>query len=76
MGVQYEKFSTQVDAAKLVRLRAIADREGRQLRAVLDDALAHYLKMQDTPQGLSPELQGIYDEFVEQFDATLTKLAK
>ena len=74
MGVQYEKFSTQVDAAKLVRLREIAAKEGRQLRAVLDDALESYLNRRGS--GLRKEFKDGYADFVQRYPETIKKLAE
>ncbi len=35
-----EKFATQVDATLLAEIRALADDEGRQLQALVEEALA------------------------------------
>ena len=39
-----EKFATQVDAELLKEVRALAKQEGRQLQALVDEALADLLE--------------------------------
>ena len=39
MAVSREKFATQVDAEVLQAVRTMADQEGRQLQALIDEAL-------------------------------------
>ena len=39
-AVGREKFATQVDAEMLAELRALAQREGRQLQLLIEEALA------------------------------------
>lgn len=39
-----EKFATQVDAALLNQLRELAKNEGRQIQALVDEALADLLE--------------------------------
>ena len=39
-----EKFATQVDASLLAQLRALAQSEGRQLQALMDEALADLIE--------------------------------
>ncbi len=39
-----EKFSSQVDPALLAQMRAIANEDGRQFQAVLEDALHAYIE--------------------------------
>lgn len=75
MGAQFEKFSTQVDAEKLERLRAIAKEEGRQIRSILDDALDIYLKRRQ-PSGMRPDVLEAYNDIVGRYSKTLKKLAE
>lgn len=42
--VMREKFATQVNAETLAALRALARHEGRQLQALVDEALADLLE--------------------------------
>ena len=44
MRKQREKFSSQVEPELLAELRELARQEGRQLQAVLEDALREYLE--------------------------------
>lgn len=44
MQVRREKFATQVNAKVLGKLRALAASEGRQLQALVDEALADLLE--------------------------------
>ena len=74
MGVQFEKFSTQVDPVKLERLRDIANEEGRQLRSILDDALDLYLQRR-MPK-MRPEFREGYTDYVQRYPETIQKLAE
>ena len=75
MGVQFQKFSTQVDPEKLEKLRQIAKEDGRQLRSILDEALETYLKRR-APQTMRPELRAAYEDVVGRYSKTLKKLAE
>jgi len=46
-----QKFSSQLDADLLAEVRAISDEEGRQLQAVLDEALTEWVERK---RGLRP----------------------
>lgn len=39
-----QKFATQIDENLLEQLRAIAHKDGRQIQAIVEDALSSYLK--------------------------------
>ena len=39
-----EKFATQVNAETLATIRAIAEKEGRQIQAIVDEALADLIE--------------------------------
>jgi hypothetical protein len=43
MATIREKFATQVNAKTLAALRRLAEKEGRQLQALVDEALADLL---------------------------------
>ena len=49
--LQKVKFATQADPLVLETLRSIAGKEGRQLQALIDEALREYIERK---QGLSP----------------------
>ena len=48
MSVNREKFATQVNAKTLAALRRLAEKEGRQLQALVDEALADLLEKRRT----------------------------
>jgi mRNA-degrading endonuclease RelE of RelBE toxin-antitoxin system len=48
MAVSREKFATQVNAKTLAALRRLAEKEGRQLQALVDEALADLLEKRRT----------------------------
>jgi hypothetical protein len=49
--LQKVKFSTQADPFVLKTLRSIADKEGKQLQALIDEALREYIERK---QGIFP----------------------
>ncbi|MCL1860273.1 MAG: hypothetical protein FWG52_01885 [Proteobacteria bacterium] len=69
------KFATQADPEVLAALRKIAGQEGRQLQALVDEALRDYIEQK---QGKSPRLhvmQAMRDSMV-QYDSLYRELAK
>lgn len=44
MAITREKFATQVNAKTLAAVRRLAEREGRQLQALVDEALADLIE--------------------------------
>jgi hypothetical protein len=44
MATQRQKFSTQADPVLLAELRTLAEQEGRQFQAVMEDAMRLYLE--------------------------------
>jgi len=48
MATTREKFATQVNAKTLAALRRLAEKEGRQLQALVDEALADLLEKRRT----------------------------
>jgi len=48
MAATREKFATQVNAKTLAALRRLAEKEGRQLQALVDEALADLLEKRRT----------------------------
>ena len=48
MATIREKFATQVNAKTLAALRRLAEKEGRQLQALVDEALADLLEKRRT----------------------------
>lgn len=70
-----KKFATQMDAALLERLRSYAKSEGRQIQAILEDAVEAFLK---DKQGyvMDSKVKAAYLKSVEQFDEVYKALAK
>lgn len=70
-----EKFSSQASPDVLAALRQIAENQGRQFHAVLDEALREYIDRQqkDRPR------RHVMDSFassLEEFDSLYRELAK
>ena len=69
------KFATQADTEVLATLRKIAGDEGRQLQALVDEALREYI---DQKLGNAPRrrvMEAMYDS-MSQYDALYRELAK
>ena len=69
------KFASQADPEVLAELRAIADREGRQLQAILDEALRDYLEKKRSGRARPKVLEALHDSMAEH-DAVYRELAK
>jgi hypothetical protein len=69
------KYSSQAEPEVLDAMQAIADREGRQLQAVIGDALREYLarKQQQPPRRNVLEA---FQKSLKERDALYRKLAK
>ena len=69
-----EKFSAQASPEVLAALRRIAEREGRQFREVLEEALREYI---DRRQSGRPRrhVSAAFASSLEEFDALYRKLA-
>jgi hypothetical protein len=70
-----EKFATQVNAEILVSLRALAEKEGRQLQALVDEALADLIekRKQTRPR---PHVLAAYLASHDKYAELYNKLAK
>lgn len=69
------KFATQADPEVLAALRKIAGQEGRQLQALVDEALRGYIEQK---QGKSPRpriMQSLHDSMA-QYDSLYRALAR
>ena len=62
MVAQREKFSSQASPEVLAEMRAIARREGRQLQAVLEEAMIDYIETKKSGNVRPP----IYGPFSRQ----------
>lgn len=70
-----EKFSSQAAPEVLAALRRIAEAEGRQFQAVLDEALRDYI---DRHQSERPRrhVMAAFASSVQEFDSLYRELAK
>ena len=77
MSVAREKFATQVDAELLSSVRALAKSEGRQIQAVVEDALREHLaaKQSARPSGREHVMQA-YLKSTERYSGLYELLAK
>ncbi len=75
MEATREKFSSQAAPEVLSALRSIANSEGRQFQAVLDDALRDYI---DRIQKSRPraKVMAAFAKSVEEFDGLYRDLAR
>ena len=73
--VAREKFSSQAAPEVLTALREIAEREGRQFQAVLDEALRDYI---DRHQKTWPRRHVVasFADSIKEFDDLYRELAK
>ncbi len=69
------KFATQVDAELLSAIRGLADREGRQIQALVDEALADLIekRKQGRPR---THVMSAYQASHETFAPLYQKLAE
>ena len=77
MSIAREKFATQVDSALLESVRNLAKAEGRQIQAVVEDALRQHLEAKKDASGHSCEHVMVgYLESTERFSGLYDQLAK
>ena len=70
-----QKFATQVNTETLARVREIAAREGCQIQALVDEALADLVEKRR--QGPArPDVMAAYRTSREQYDELYKKLTK
>jgi hypothetical protein len=70
-----EKFATQVDATILAELRALAREEGRQIQALVDEALADLLEKRRQTRA-RPHVIAAYQASHQRFGTLYKKLAE
>lgn len=70
-----EKFSSQATPEVLAALRKIAETEGRQFQAVLDEALREYIDRHQTKRPRGHVLTA-FASSLEEFDTLYRELAK
>jgi len=75
MAAVSQKFATQADAKVLAQIREIASKEGKQLQAVVDEALRDYVekKKNGVPR---PQVLTAFGGSLAEYDALYKELAK
>ena len=75
MSQSREKFATQVNSEILSAIRTLADKEGRQLQTLVDEAFADLIEKRKnaTPR---PHVMGAYFASHEKYGPLYKKLAK
>jgi hypothetical protein len=75
MGANREKFATQVNSETLAAVRSIAQAEGRQLQALVDEALADLIEKRknSTPRA---HVMAAYRASHEKYAELYKKLAR
>lgn len=74
MGVR-EKFASQADPEVLAGMREAAAAEGRQLQAVIEDAMREYLERRATDRP-RPQVVQALAESIAEFDSLYARLAQ
>jgi len=75
MATVFQKFATQADPKVLDEVRAIATREGKQLQAVIDEALRDFIDKRKRGEP-RPEVLTAFGESLAEYDALYRELAK
>jgi hypothetical protein len=70
-----EKFATQVNSEILSAVRTLAQNEGRQLQALVDEALADLIEKRKNTKP-RPHVMGAYLASHEKYSELYKKLAK
>jgi hypothetical protein len=70
-----EKFATQVNSEILSALRTLAKKEGRQLQALVDEALADLIEKRKNSKP-RPHVMGAYLASHEKYGPLYKKLAE
>jgi hypothetical protein len=70
-----EKFATQVDSNVLSAVRALAQKEGRQLQALVDEAFCDLIEKHKNARP-RPHVMGAYHASHERYGVLYKKLAQ
>jgi hypothetical protein len=70
-----EKFATQVDSQILATVRSLAQKEGRQLQALIDEALSDLIEKRKNARP-RPHVMGAYLASHERYGPLYKKLAE
>ena len=75
MSQTREKFATQVNSEILSAVRMLAEKEGRQLQALMDEALADLIEKRKNAKP-RPHVMGSYLASHERYGSLYKKLAE
>ena len=75
MASNREKFATQVDAQILAAVRGLAQKEGRQLQALIDEALTDLIDKRTNARP-RPRVMEAYRASLEKYGPLYKKLAE
>jgi hypothetical protein len=75
MSQSREKFATQVNSEILSAVRTLAEKEGRQIQALVDEALADLIEKHKNARP-RPHVMGAYLASHEKFGPLYKKLAE
>lgn len=75
MSQTHEKFATQVNSEILSTVRALAEKEGRQLQALVEEALADLIEKHKNAKP-RPHVMGAYLASHEKYGPLYKKLAE
>ena len=75
MSQSREKFATQINSEILSAVRALAEKEGRQLQALMDEALADLIEKRKNSKP-RPHVMAAYLASLEKFAPVYKKLAE
>jgi hypothetical protein len=75
MAQPREKFATQVNSEILAAVRTLAEKEGRQLQALVDEALGDLIEKHKNAKPRS-HVMGVYLASHEKYNALYKKLAE
>lgn len=73
--MQKEKFASQADSEVLMAMRAIAESEGKQFQAVLDEAMRDFIEKRRNGKPRSHVMSAFADS-LKEFDELYKKLAQ
>ncbi len=78
MAVIRKKFATQIDAELLKAVRERADREGRKIQSIVEDALRRHLAEPQPATTLRarPQVMSAFQESTERFPGLYARLSK
>ena len=74
MSISREKFATQVNSALLASVRKLAKSEGRQIQAVVEDALRTHIDAKNGVPGRE-HVMAAYLKSTDRFSGLYNKIA-